>query len=180
MAFAYRPFLDAHTFPYFLDRNLEPIILRTASLAEQTFWKASSVSSFLMQVFFHIFWVAPSEIIPKILSPIRQCVPFLVIEHLFCLSENLLFDYFMCIVYPVRVTQYHSYGYYLCQWSGCVFTHSSFSILQLVNPNNKAIRDIPGLAPPAMSRKLLWDPIQESKKNDPFHAVLRTTCTEFR
>lgn len=32
-------------------------------------------------------------------------------------------------------------------------------IVKLVNPNNKAIRDIPGLAPPAMSRKLLWDPI---------------------
>ncbi|XP_022736971.1 novel plant SNARE 11-like isoform X2 [Durio zibethinus] len=29
---------------------------------------------------------------------------------------------------------------------------------QLVNPNNKDIRDIPGLAPPAMSRRLLWTP----------------------
>ncbi|XP_030949365.1 novel plant SNARE 11-like [Quercus lobata] len=27
---------------------------------------------------------------------------------------------------------------------------------KLVNPNNKDIRDIPGLAPPAMTRKLLW------------------------
>ena len=27
---------------------------------------------------------------------------------------------------------------------------------QLVNPNNKDIRDIPGLAPPAMTQKLLW------------------------
>ncbi|XP_062073830.1 novel plant SNARE 11 isoform X1 [Humulus lupulus] len=29
-------------------------------------------------------------------------------------------------------------------------------IVKLVNPNNKTIRDIPGLAPPAMTRKLLW------------------------
>ncbi|XP_050266650.1 novel plant SNARE 11 isoform X2 [Quercus robur] len=29
-------------------------------------------------------------------------------------------------------------------------------IVKLVNPNNKDIRDIPGLAPPAMTRKLLW------------------------
>ena len=28
---------------------------------------------------------------------------------------------------------------------------------QLVNPNNKDIQDIPGLAPPAQSRKLLWN-----------------------
>ncbi|KAL6008519.1 hypothetical protein ACLOJK_034031 [Asimina triloba] len=28
---------------------------------------------------------------------------------------------------------------------------------QLVNPNNKDIRDIPGLAPPAQTRKLLWN-----------------------
>lgn len=32
-------------------------------------------------------------------------------------------------------------------------------IVKLVNPNNKSIRDIPGLAPPAMNRKLLWDHI---------------------
>ncbi|KAJ0049529.1 hypothetical protein Pint_15733 [Pistacia integerrima] len=31
-------------------------------------------------------------------------------------------------------------------------------IVKLVNPNNKDIRDIPGLAPPAMSRRLLWNP----------------------
>ncbi|XP_058086286.1 novel plant SNARE 11-like [Magnolia sinica] len=31
-------------------------------------------------------------------------------------------------------------------------------IVKLVNPNNKDIRDIPGLAPPALTRKLLWDP----------------------
>ncbi|XP_021895125.1 novel plant SNARE 11 isoform X2 [Carica papaya] len=31
-------------------------------------------------------------------------------------------------------------------------------IVKLVNPNNKDIRDIPGLAPPAMTRRLLWDP----------------------
>ncbi|XVE57527.1 hypothetical protein DITRI_Ditri04bG0097800 [Diplodiscus trichospermus] len=30
-------------------------------------------------------------------------------------------------------------------------------IVKLVNPNNKDIRDIPGLAPPAMNRRLLWD-----------------------
>ncbi|XP_068650167.1 novel plant SNARE 11-like [Aristolochia californica] len=30
-------------------------------------------------------------------------------------------------------------------------------IVKLVNPNNKDIRDIPGLAPPALKRKLLWD-----------------------
>lgn len=30
-------------------------------------------------------------------------------------------------------------------------------IVKLVNPNNKDIRDIPGLAPPVQSRKLLWD-----------------------
>ncbi|XP_059442711.1 novel plant SNARE 11 [Corylus avellana] len=30
-------------------------------------------------------------------------------------------------------------------------------IVKLVNPNNKDIRDIPGLAPPAMNRKLLWN-----------------------
>ncbi|XP_058092986.1 novel plant SNARE 11-like [Magnolia sinica] len=30
-------------------------------------------------------------------------------------------------------------------------------IVKLVNPNNKDIRDIPGLAPPALTRKLLWD-----------------------
>ncbi|KAF7828501.1 putative plant SNARE 11 [Senna tora] len=29
-------------------------------------------------------------------------------------------------------------------------------IVKLVHPNNKDIRDIPGLAPPAMTRKLLW------------------------
>ncbi|GAV85241.1 Sec20 domain-containing protein [Cephalotus follicularis] len=29
-------------------------------------------------------------------------------------------------------------------------------IVKLVNPNNKDIRDIPGLAPPAMNRRLLW------------------------
>lgn len=32
------------------------------------------------------------------------------------------------------------------------------NFFQLVNPNNKDIRDIPGLAPPAMNRKLLWNP----------------------
>ncbi|OVA12732.1 Target SNARE coiled-coil domain [Macleaya cordata] len=31
-------------------------------------------------------------------------------------------------------------------------------IVKLVNPNNKDIRNIPGLAPPAQSRKLLWIP----------------------
>lgn len=31
-------------------------------------------------------------------------------------------------------------------------------IVKLVNPNNKDIADIPGLAPPAQSRKLLWHP----------------------
>ncbi|KAM2046934.1 hypothetical protein ACFX1T_005662 [Malus domestica] len=30
-------------------------------------------------------------------------------------------------------------------------------IVKLVHPNNKDIRDIPGLAPPAMTRKLLWN-----------------------
>ncbi|XXG75702.1 hypothetical protein AAC387_Pa08g0219 [Persea americana] len=30
-------------------------------------------------------------------------------------------------------------------------------IVKLVNPNNKDIRDIPGLGPPAQNRKLLWD-----------------------
>ncbi|KAG7015688.1 putative plant SNARE 11, partial [Cucurbita argyrosperma subsp. argyrosperma] len=30
-------------------------------------------------------------------------------------------------------------------------------IVKLVNPNNKDIQDIPGLAPPAQSRKLLWN-----------------------
>ncbi|KAF3948186.1 hypothetical protein CMV_025786 [Castanea mollissima] len=29
-------------------------------------------------------------------------------------------------------------------------------IVKRVNPNNKDIRDIPGLAPPAMTRELLW------------------------
>ncbi|GLT91168.1 hypothetical protein SLE2022_090690 [Rubroshorea leprosula] len=29
-------------------------------------------------------------------------------------------------------------------------------IVKIVNPNNKNIRDIPGLAPPAMTRRLLW------------------------
>ncbi|XP_030949367.1 novel plant SNARE 11-like [Quercus lobata] len=29
-------------------------------------------------------------------------------------------------------------------------------IVKLVNPNNKDIRDIPGLAPPAMGWKLVW------------------------
>ncbi|KVH95260.1 Target SNARE coiled-coil domain-containing protein [Cynara cardunculus var. scolymus] len=32
----------------------------------------------------------------------------------------------------------------------------SIIIVKLVHPNNKDIRDIPGLAPPAPSRKLLW------------------------
>lgn len=32
-----------------------------------------------------------------------------------------------------------------------------FLHLQIVHPNNKDIRDIPGLAPPAPTRKLLWD-----------------------
>ncbi|TYI91410.1 hypothetical protein E1A91_D03G190400v1 [Gossypium mustelinum] len=31
-------------------------------------------------------------------------------------------------------------------------------IVKFVNPNNKEIRDIPGLAPPAMNRRLLWIP----------------------
>lgn len=31
-------------------------------------------------------------------------------------------------------------------------------IVKLVNPNNKDIRDVPGLAPPALTRKLLWHP----------------------
>ncbi|XP_039057292.1 novel plant SNARE 11-like [Hibiscus syriacus] len=31
-------------------------------------------------------------------------------------------------------------------------------IVKIVNPNNKDIRDIPGLAPPAMNRRLLWTP----------------------
>ncbi|XP_061988243.1 novel plant SNARE 11 [Rosa rugosa] len=31
-------------------------------------------------------------------------------------------------------------------------------IVKIVHPNNKDIRDIPGLAPPAMNRKLLWSP----------------------
>ncbi|XP_050377340.1 novel plant SNARE 11 [Argentina anserina] len=31
-------------------------------------------------------------------------------------------------------------------------------IVKLVHPNNKDIRDIPGLAPPVMNRKLLWSP----------------------
>ncbi|KAK4551263.1 hypothetical protein RGQ29_032431 [Quercus rubra] len=32
----------------------------------------------------------------------------------------------------------------------------AFIIVKLVNPNNKDIRDIPGLAPPAMTRELVW------------------------
>jgi SNARE protein len=32
---------------------------------------------------------------------------------------------------------------------------TSLTLLQIVNPHNKNIRDIPGLAPPAMNRKLL-------------------------
>jgi SNARE protein len=35
-------------------------------------------------------------------------------------------------------------------------------ILQIVNPKNKSIRDIPGLAPPVASRKLLWSPGYDS------------------
>ncbi|KAJ6942908.1 SNARE 11-like [Populus alba x Populus x berolinensis] len=35
-------------------------------------------------------------------------------------------------------------------------------IVKLVNPSNKDIRDIPGLAPPAPSRRLLWNPNQET------------------
>lgn len=31
-------------------------------------------------------------------------------------------------------------------------------IVKIVNPHNKDIRDIPGLAPPAQNRKLLWYP----------------------
>ncbi|CAH9086625.1 unnamed protein product [Cuscuta europaea] len=31
-----------------------------------------------------------------------------------------------------------------------------FSFFQMVNPNNKDIRDIPGLAPPIPNRRLLW------------------------
>lgn len=40
--------------------------------------------------------------------------------------------------------------YTYAQWPGFLF--------QLVNPHNKDIRDIPGLAPPAMNRRLLWTP----------------------
>ncbi|KAH8513988.1 hypothetical protein H0E87_007016 [Populus deltoides] len=35
-------------------------------------------------------------------------------------------------------------------------------IVKLVDPSNKDIRDIPGLAPPAPSRRLLWNPNQET------------------
>jgi hypothetical protein len=38
-----------------------------------------------------------------------------------------------------------------------VFDEFYTSVFQLVNPHNKDIRDIPGLAPPAMNRKLLWN-----------------------
>ncbi|WCJ20754.1 putative plant snare 11 [Euphorbia peplus] len=31
-------------------------------------------------------------------------------------------------------------------------------IVKIVNPNNKEIRDIPGLAPPVQNRRLLWSP----------------------
>ncbi|KAJ6695926.1 VESICLE TRANSPORT V-SNARE PROTEIN VTI1-RELATED [Salix koriyanagi] len=37
-----------------------------------------------------------------------------------------------------------------------------WDLYRLVNPNNKDIRDIPGLAPPAPSRRLLWNPNQET------------------
>lgn len=35
-------------------------------------------------------------------------------------------------------------------------------VVKIVNPKNKNIRDIPGLAPPAASRKLLWSPGYDS------------------
>lgn len=38
-------------------------------------------------------------------------------------------------------------------------------IVKLVNPNNKDIRDIPGLAPPAPTRKLLWH-LNNREKNE--------------
>ncbi|XP_065879425.1 novel plant SNARE 11 [Euphorbia lathyris] len=34
----------------------------------------------------------------------------------------------------------------------------SIIIVKIVNPNNKEIRDIPGLAPPVQNRRLLWSP----------------------
>nr|ABK25674.1 unknown [Picea sitchensis] len=35
-------------------------------------------------------------------------------------------------------------------------------VVKIVNPKNKSIRDIPGLAPPVASRKLLWSPGYDS------------------
>ena len=47
--------------------------------------------------------------------------------------------------------------------SNCILLMFAYHLLQLiitqlVNPNNKDIRDVPGLAPPALTRKLLWHP----------------------
>ncbi|KAE9459368.1 hypothetical protein C3L33_08737, partial [Rhododendron williamsianum] len=41
----------------------------------------------------------------------------------------------------------------------CVLNCLEYLKLQLVNPHNKDIPDIPGLAPPVQSRRLLWHPI---------------------
>ena len=53
------------------------------------------------------------------------------------------------------------------------FFHEIFIFMsQLVNPNNKDIRDIPGLAPPAMTRKLLWSASWKFRKGSSNEIVM--------
>ena len=43
---------------------------------------------------------------------------------------------------------------------------------QLVNPNNNDIREIPGLAPPAITRKLLWSASKKFRKESSNEIVM--------
>lgn len=66
-----------------------------------------------------------------------------------------------CLHQPSRLDS-HSFSWWICIFCVGYLSYHLFDWIlflqftQLVNPNNKDIRDIPGLAPPAPTRKLLW------------------------
>ena len=68
-------------------------------------------------------------------------------------------EIFTITMFCSKVVSVCSLSLSLSQFLSICFKKNSWFFIfmsQLGNPNNKDIRDIPGLAPPAMTRKLLW------------------------
>lgn len=68
--------------------------------------------------------------------------------------DFLSFDLIIYVYLQERYSNFFPMNMFFGEYSFCIFKSFLFGI-QIVDPKNKDIRDIPGLAPPA-SRKLLW------------------------